>query len=235
MNERITQAVFKSVLARPALDVPGLVHLTWRAPTLAEGWAVQIYVDDALYDVVTEASLSETWLTVDAFRGHRVELLAVADDVWRPRCEALEAWRPRVIDAVASSLMRDETLPVDARVRVTIDGVSHDAGLLWSGDAGRNGFGALFGIGGFGFDDATGPGLGGGPLGHGPLGSDGLPFRFVRRDVSPGSHTVAVTATDAVGRVITESLNLGTIEVDPIPAPPAAFTIDPDFTLRWSL
>ncbi|NJL31001.1 MAG: hypothetical protein HC898_04885 [Phycisphaerales bacterium] len=51
---------------------------------------------------------------------------------------------------------------------------------LFPEDQARSGWGGLMGLGTFGFDDATAPGLGDGisELGNGPLGFDGASWRF---------------------------------------------------------
>jgi len=227
-----TQAIFELILARPvtipAGEHPAMVHLWWRAAQQGER-LVQVYVDDELYDVTADVMQRELWLLLDRAHTHRIELLAVStDDPWRAMPEMLNAWQPRVKDTAQVTVLRDETLAVDTRINVQVDDKPLDEGVLWPSEAHRSGFGALFGEGGFGFDAATGPGLGMGELGHGVLGADGAAWRWKRRNLSAGDHTLKLTTKDS-----TDQPTASDVTLDHLPAPARDLQVDADFTLTW--
>jgi hypothetical protein len=234
-----TQSVFALVLARPVqrrdgMD-PAMVHLWWSAP--AQGARlVQVYVNRQLYDVALDAAQRTMWLVLDRRRSHAIELLAIdphdAEGVWQPRPAWLQSWSPQVQPVASARLIRDETLPVDTQVRVEIDGTLIDRSPLWPAQVGRSGFGALFGEGGFGVDAATGPGLGQGALGHGPLGSDGTSWQWQRGDLSAAAHQVTFHAEDATGEPVAEALTTD-ITIDRLPEPAQDLNIDETFKLTW--
>lgn len=233
-----TQDVFELVLARPVVTAAGdhgaLVHLWWRTTEALGERLVQVYVDGELADVTAEPTQREMWLLIDRAQGRRIELLAVDPaEAWRAQPESLVSWQPSVRSAAALALVRDEALPVDARVGVSVDGVLVDEAVLWAGQDHRGGFGALFGEGGFGIDAATGPGLGNGELGMGALGADGSAWRWRRDDLAIGTHALTVTAHDAGGQEAAPPHVLEDVAVDRLPEPTTTPTIDPDFTLRW--
>jgi hypothetical protein len=239
MNEP-TQTIFELVLARPIVrvggDDPGLVHLWWAAPQQGDR-LVQVYVDDRLYDVTPWPDQRELWLVLDRRQAHRIELLGVSIDdergVWSPRLEHLRGWSPAVRDVGQLALLRDPTLPVHSQIEVMVDGALMDRAPLWPDDAPRAGFGAVFGEGGFGFDAATGPGLGLGELGRGPLGSDGTAWRWRHAELATGEHQVAIDAFDETGQPAATTLER-TLAIERLPSPPDYVQMDDNFTLSWA-
>jgi hypothetical protein len=238
MNEP-TQTIFDLVLARP-IDRPGgedglLVHLWWRAPHQGER-LVQVYVNDRLYDISLWSEQRAMWLMLDRRRPHRIELLGVSIDdargVWTPQPEHLQGWSPAVHDIGEVELIRDHTLPVDTWLKVEVDSQVMDEAAVWPADVSRSGFGAVFGEGGFGIDAATGPGLGLGELGRGPLGSDGDAWRWRHAGLSEGEHSLAVRAEDPRGRAVASPLN-STLTIERLPKPGRNVHVDADFTLSW--
>ena len=223
--------IFELVLARGVATEAGehesLVHLWWRAP-LQGPRVVQVYVDAQLVDATDDPAERERWLVVDRTLPHVVALQAV---------DAADAWTPTPLDPIGSAtltLLRDERLPVDTRLHVSLDGAACCSEPVWPSDEHRGGFGALFGMGGFGTDAATGPGLGLGELGLGPLGADNRAWRWRRTGLPAGDHALTVTALDAAGRTVAASLE-ATLTVDRPPPPPLQLSLSPDFTLTWSL
>ncbi|MEM9883133.1 MAG: hypothetical protein AAF800_09480 [Planctomycetota bacterium] len=212
-----------------------LVHLAWRCDGEPPA-TVQVYVNDELADWIDDPDQHECWLTLDRTRPQRVELLAVRPggqiDVAVP--EALGGWQPRIADRLTATLLRDESLPPDTRVSVSVDGEAVASGPMWPADEPRSGFGGLFGVGGFGRDDAAGPGLGRGDLGLGPLGADGSPWRWVRHEVTPGTRTVTLAAADANGRPVAPPLTAAPQATDTPPAPARGLRAAADFTLTWT-
>jgi hypothetical protein len=90
---------------------------------------------------------------------------------------------------------------------------------LWPRDEHRGGFGVLFGYGGFGHDDATGPGVGEGQLGCGPLGSDGTAWRWRARGLDAGGHTLEVRATRPDGSGLSKTMVISkATELPPVAA-----------------
>lgn len=235
-----TQDVFELVLVRPVRvaggDHPTLVELSWRAPQQGER-LVQVYVDERLVAVTGDAQARRLWLHIDRGQpgGRRIELLAVTPGsapVCRSRSMAapLGGWPTPTRQGVDFAVTRAESLPLASRVSVLVDGATRACASLWPATAHRGGFGAVFGEGGFGMDAATGPGLGAGELGMGPLGSGGAAHR-TRLRLSPGEHVLTGLLThDELATELTEQA----VTVAPIPRPAHALEIDPDFTLRWS-
>ena len=236
-----TQSVFEHVLARPATTAEGeheaFVHLWWSSPQQGER-LVQVYVDGQLYDVSQETSQREMWLTLDRSQQHQIELLAVAaddaDGLWRSHADLLTGWSPTVHPVASLSVVRDERLPVDTDVTVMVNGEAMDRGPLWPTTAHRGGFGALFGVGGFGYDALTGPGLGEGQLGMGPLGSDGTAWRWQRSDLAAGDYSITVRACDDSGQSVVESEVELTVSTDRLAWGATSVSITEDFTLQWS-
>lgn len=235
-----TQDVFTAVHARPAHTItgehPSLVHLRWSAPAARLGDRVtQVYVDGVLAAVSSTPSQRELWLVIDRSRPRRIELLAVAaspgDARWKPCPRDLRSW-PELKSVVSLTIARDARLPVDARVGVAIDGRSAAWAPIWPTREHRAGFGALFGVGRHGYDDATAPGLGRGELGAAPLGDDGATLR-ARFDADAGSHDATVNARTAAGAALTGAAQLAGVLTAQLPAAPKCVSLDGDFTLRW--
>lgn len=231
-----TQDIFELTLARPVATATGehphLVHLWWRAP--AQGsWLVQVYINDQLHDVTSHSTQRDMWLTLDRTQPHRIELLAVDPCyAWQNLAHVLSSWSPAVRDVAAVAILRDEELPTDTQISVSINGKQIANEPMWPANTHRNGFGGLFGIGGFGIDDATGPGLGLGELGMGTLGADGSAWHWRHHRLPAGEYTLSITATTADGQPIAAS-TAHDVTIDQLPEPARDLTLDADFTLRW--
>ena len=145
------------------------------------------------------------------------------------------SWDPPVRSDAKVVLLRDERLAVDTRIGVRSDGVLMDRGPLWPASEHRGGLGALFGLGEFGHDSVTGPGLGVGELGMGPLGTDGTAWRWRRDDLPPGTHTLELSALERDGQASAPPLTIGDVEIEALPSPARSLRFDPDFKLEWSL
>lgn len=236
-----TQDIFELVLARPLVHADGddamQVHLWWRAPQQGSR-LVQVYVNDALHDVTAWPAHREMWLLLDRTQAQRIELLAVdpalVNDVWRPQPALLKQWSPGIADVAALSLVRDEALPVGTQVTVSIDGSEVDRGPLWSSETTRSGFGALFGEGGFGTDAATGPGLGEGELGFGPLGSGGTAWRWRRDDLPAGAQAIELAVHELDGQSVLAPMTLPPHTLERLPAPAQGVRAEPGPVLRWA-
>ncbi len=231
-----TQDVFELVLARHVVTAGGaagavrhpmLLHVWWRAPQQGSR-LVQMYVDGELYGVTSDPQEREMWVVTSLTAARRVELLAVDSEdaealarIW-PR--HLRTWPAAVASVLDTAVVRDERLPVDAWMDVRLDGGQAQRVPLWPRDEHRGGFGVLFGYGGFGHDDATGPGLGEGQLGCGPLGSDGTAWRWRARGLDAGGHAIEVQATRLDGSALSGTKAIArTTELPPIAA-----------ALRWT-
>jgi len=240
ITTKATQIVFDLVLARPVMTPSGehlrLAHLWWSAPSQGDR-LVQVYVQGELYDVTLDITQREIYLNLDRTRTNRIELLAVpADDpeaVWRPQPDMLTSWSPGVVSATELRIVRDEALAIDTQVVVSIDGTNLDHGSMWPNDVPRSGFGALMGMGCFGFDDATGPGLGIGDLGAGSLGADGFAWFWHRGDLGPGVYNLDLTTVNHAGLPTANPLGFLDVAIDDLPAPVAGLTLDEAFTLSW--
>ena len=218
-----TQDVFELVLARPVVTHAGehgrLVHLWWRAP-LQGNRLVQVYVNDELYDVTLDTTVREMLLVLDRARLQRIELLAVpADDsvaVWRPQPGLLGSWRPAVRSVAEVALVRDADLPDDTQLVVSVDGVQTDHSPMWPA-----------------IESMTGPGVGLGDLGAGPLGDDGNAWRWRRDDLPTGPHNLRFDAVDPAGQAVADPLT-HTLSIERLPEPVTGLIISQDFQLNWS-
>ncbi|NBC10754.1 MAG: hypothetical protein GVY24_03345, partial [Planctomycetes bacterium] len=211
--------------------------LTWPPPPEGEspaGALVQVYVDGALHDATTDPRQRELWLSLDRTQTRRIQLLAVAPgDVSRDLSHRLPDDEPSADDRIAVTLVRDEALPIDTRLTIRIDGHIHHQTPLWPGNVNRNGFGALFGQGGFGRDNAAAPGFALTTFGHGPFGYDTDALRWQSAPLPAGEHTLRIDAHDALGRAVATPLEQ-TFTLHPLPAPPRDLRITDDLTLTWS-
>lgn len=231
-----TQDIFELVLARavltPAGEHPRIVHLWWRAP-LQNNRLVQVYVDEKLYDVTSDATTREVYLDLDRTQQHRIELLAIsADDpdaVWRPQPGLLESWHPKVSSTVNINLVRDETLPVDTQLMISLDGDETEYGSIWPPSEARAGSLSEAGI---TYGGAFGLGLGIGELGSGPLGYDGTAWQWFRDDLSAGNHNAQITAMDQAGSPVSAPLDV-TLLTEQLPSPATGLSIIPPFGIAW--
>ena len=231
-----TQSIFELTLARPVTHAggehPALIHLWWRAPQQGDR-LVQVYVDDELHDVTSDPAQRQMWLLLDRAHAHRLELLAVPfDQAWNAQTALLNGWHPRVHDVARMAVLLDETLPIDTRLTVQVDGEVYDESELWPSNAHRSGFGALFGEGAFGFDAATGPGLGAGELGYGVLGAGGDAWRWRRSDLATEAHELALTAVDRTGQTAANS-ETQSVTIDRLAEPAKQLHVSDGFTLNW--
>lgn len=241
ITTKATQAVFDLVLARPIFtnsgEHPRLAHLWWSAPNQGNR-LVQVYVQGELYDVTLDVTQRALYLDLDRTHTNRIELLAVpADDaqaLWRPQQDLLASWSPSVASTAEVRLVRDETLATDTQVVVSIDGSDMDHGSMWPSDVSRSGFGALLGMGCFGFDDATGPGLGIGDLGAGPLGVDGFSWRWHRDNLGQGVYNIDLTTVNHAGLAVANPLSFQNVTLDDLPEPVEGLSLDESFTLSWT-
>lgn len=236
MSELVTQDVFELTLARPAElatgEAPWLVHLWWRAPAQGQR-LVQVYVDGQWAAMTDSPNERELWLLMDRSVPHRLELLAVDamdPEVWsRSWPGSLRGWSG-VRDSAHWVWLRDEALPADTKLELLAPEGALASGPLWSAQAHRGGFGAVFGEGGFGYDAATGPGLGLGSLGDGPLGTDGSALEHTMTGLPEGASRVStrVTATGRLGADAETEL-----EIAHVPEPVRGLERVGDSAVRW--
>lgn len=226
-----TTDVFELVTARAAHGRPWEVLVAWRAPTQGDR-LVQLYVDQRLAAVTTHPDDREATLLIDPSHRRTIEPLAVdADSAGLEMPHALASWHRGERHAMTAEVMRDERFAPDAALRRSVDGEEPQTAPLWDHGVARSGFGGLFGLGGFGFDDAAGPGLGRGELGRGPLGSDGDALRIRHDALAAGEHTLTLEGIDAAGRPLAPPLTQ-THTVTRPPAPPAALRVE-NGRLHW--
>jgi len=236
-----TQTVFDLVLARPVLTPCGehaqLAYLWWSAPGQGDR-LVQVYVQGELYDVSLDIFQRDMYLILDRTHTNRIELLAVQGDdpqaLWRPQPDLLTSWIPSIANAAQVRFVRDEAIAIDTQVVVSVDGSNIDHGPIWPNDVPRSGFGALMGMGCFGFDDATGPGLGLGDLGAGSLGSDGFAWQWRRDDLSQGTYDIQFDTVNHAGVAETNPIAFQGVVIDDLPEPVADLTLDNAFSLSWT-
>ena len=236
LESSYSEDVFVSVLTRhvsiadPAHGA--LVHLGWSAPDQEDRF-VQIYVDGRWYDVVIDPTQREHWLILTPGIQHRITLLAVSPDLAYIGHAALLTDWPTLADHAQVALLRDQTLPVDARVVIQPEGRPAQTADLFGPEADRSGFGAVFGQGDFGFDASVGPGMGMGELGYGPLGIDAQAWRWITNDLPHGGQTLTLAVHDIHGRAITPSVERE-VTIDRSAAPVSSLSLSDDFVLSWS-
>ena len=232
-----SQQVFEHVLARPVNAPDGqhgrLVHLAWSAPAQGDR-LVQFYVNAELAGVSASPTEREAWLVLDTSVHHQIELLAVDPvDAATPSSQLLAGLDPPTQPMAAVGLLRDMRLPIDAQLSISLDEQIPVSTPLFSIDTPRGGFGAVFGEGGFGYDASTGPGLGLGQLGYGPLGTDGDLLRWQDATLSPGTHTLQLALHDTQGQPAAQLQTLN-LTINRLPDPPGALALGGDLQLTWT-
>ena len=231
-----TQQVFDRVLARPVaapdLQHGRLVHLMWHAPGQAQR-LVQFYLNGRLSGASRSVTARDAWLMVDHDQHVQIELLAVCPaSVSVDLSGLLAGVNPTSQPAASFSLLRDVSLPTGARVSVVDDaaGLNEQVALFEPGDP-RGGFGAVFGQGGFGYDASTGPGLGLGGLGFGPLGSDGEALHWRSDRLAPGTNSITLSIDSPASPPLDAVLSL---PIDRLPLPPSNVQFNDGLELTWT-
>lgn len=198
-----TTDIFELIVARQVLDRPWDVRVSWRATQQGDR-VVQVYVDQALTAVTASREARDIDVLIDPSLRRTVELLAVpVGQAGRDMPHLLQSWRRGERHAVQADVLRDEAHDASASLAWRIDAQCGHREALWPRDTHRGGFGGLFGLGAFGFDHATGPGLGRGQLGWGPLGTGGEALTIRDHAVPSGEHTLSLQLLDDAGRPLT--------------------------------
>ena len=236
-NLNPNQQVFDRVLARRAAPPDPLhgrlVHLSWSAPQQGAR-LVQWYVNGVWAGVSASPGDREAWLLVDAGGHQQIELLAVDPaDAATPSPALLAGVDPPTAPAASALVLRDNALPIDAWLSVAVDGGEPQRTPLFAADAPRGGFGAVFGEGGFGYDASTGPGLGRGQLGDGPLGTDGDALGWRDDTLPTGAHQLRLALQTPVGDPLSAERTMD-FTITRLPDPPTAVTLTADFLLTWT-
>lgn len=235
-NTNPTQAIFERVVVRavtsPDLQQGRLIHVLWVAPNQGDR-LVQLYCNGQLVSVSASTGEREAWLLLDPSTHHEVELLAVdPSDAAVDGSHLLSGNEASTRTAAELALLRDYDLPIDSVLTVE----SASAGVidptpLFSRDKPRGGFGAVFGQGGFGYDASTGPGLGIGELGFGPLGVDGIALRW-RNDALPtGDYSIDLSLDSDAGQAFGDSISRA---ITRLPDPPGNVSLSSDLKLTWT-
>lgn len=233
-----TQAVFERVLARP-VDAPDLhhgrlVHIMWLAPQQGDR-LVQFYLNRRLSCNSRSTTQRDAWLIVDPDKHTQIELLAVCPaESSVDRSELLAGIAPATQPGASLQLLRDVSMPIASVVAIKPGSASvADRSPLFSPSDPRGGFGAVFGEGGFGYDASTGPGLGLGALGYGPLGTDGDALSWFNDALPEGVNTLALSLEDRTGQTRSQEQSVA-IEIDRLPTPPDEVALNDDFQLTWT-
>lgn len=232
-----TQQVFDLVLARP-VDSPDLqhgrlIHLMWRAPEQGQR-LVQFYLNGQLSGSSRSITQREAWLVVDHDQHIQVELIAVSPaSATIDLASVLAGIEPATQPTASLTVLRDLSLPVDTTLGVAVDGGVAERVSLFSPADARGGFGAVFGEGGFGYDTSTGPGLGLGELGYGPLGSDGDALRWRDATLATGLRTIDLSLNDQAGSPAAQDLELD-FAIDRLPAAPGGVALNDELQLTWT-
>lgn len=232
-----TQQVFERVLARPVaapdMQHGQLVHLLWRAPEQGER-LVQFYLNGQLAGSSLSITQRDVWLVIDHDQHIEVELLAVdPTSATVDLASELTGLTPATQPTAAIAVLRDLSLPVDTTLTVSVDGGPSERLPLFSPGDTRGGFGAVFGEGGFGYDTSTGPGLGQGELGYGPLGSGGDALRWRDEAQSMGPHAVDLSLEDQAGLAVAQRTSQP-ITIDRLPDAPMAVELTSALHLTWT-
>lgn len=206
----------------------------WSAPRQGDR-LVQVYVNAELAAHSASPSEREAWLLVDAGKHTQIELLAVEPMMaTSPQADCLAGATPAVQPVASFALSRSYALPTDAQLVVQVDSDGGEQRIaFFADDVPRGGFGSVFGEGGFGYDAATGPGLGVGDLGYGPLGIDGRALRWRDDAIADGVHVINLSLQDAAGQQAADDLALP-VEITRLPDPPGNISLGPDLLLTWT-
>ena len=218
----------------PAADIDGPILLGWQIKS-QEDRLVQVYVDGQLYDVASHPQQRLMWLHLDRSCPHQVELLAVAtEQAWMNCAGCLQSVLSSVTERVGLVLLRDEALPIDSRVIVEVDGEEFVDERLWSAGDHRSGFGGLFGVGQFGYDDATSLGFGLGDYGESMFGDDGQVWRWHGSCLKAGDHAVDVRI-ESGGVIVKQLEELVDVHVEPWDSIAKNLRIENGFSLKWNV
>jgi len=227
-----TSDVFDRVVAQSVLGRPWAVRVAWSAAQQGDR-LVQAYVDQQWSAVSLLPTQRELWLTIDASRRRTLELLAVPVELASVSMPwALPSSLAGVAHAMTATVMRDEALPASATLHWSLGEGAGRREAMWPADRHRGGFGGLFAVGALGFDTATGPGLGRGGLGWGPLGADAEAIELVEQDLDAGPHTLSLVVTSDAGVELAHR-DVGPVTVRRPPAPPRDLAFD-GTTLTWT-
>lgn len=232
-----TQQVFELALARPVaapdLQHGRLVHLLWRAPQQGDR-LVQFYLNGQLAGSSLSITQRDAWLVLDPDQHVQIELLAVDPaSATVDLVSELAGPAPATQPTSALTVLRDLSLPVDSSLSVAVDGDAPERVPLFAPGDARGGFGAVFGEGGFGYDTSTGPGLGLGELGFGPLGSGGDALRWRSENLSAGSHTIDLSLQDQAGLPSAQTTSLQAT-IDRLPDAPTDVALNENLHLTWT-
>ncbi len=192
-----------------------------------------MYIDETLYDVTHDATVRDMCLNLDRTRHHRIELLAVPIDdpeaIWWPQPGLLKGWQPKVNSTAKIELIRDEDLPVDTQLVISLDGKDVEHGPMWPPTEARAGSLSEQGV---TFDGAFGLGLGVGDLGAGPLGFDGTAWHWLRNDLDTGYHDVRITSVDQSGIPVSVPLDVSLL-IEQLPSPVTGLSILAPLGITW--
>ena len=201
-----TTDIFERIVARQAVDQPCDISVSWRASQQGDR-VVQVYVDQVFTAVTASNEARDIEVLIDPSLRRTVELLAVPpDQAGREMQHLLASWQRGERHAVTADVLRDEAFDASASLAWRINSQPEHRETLWPRDTHRGGFGGLFGLGAFGFDHATGAGLGRGQLGWGPLGADASALRIRDNAQQAGEHTLSLWLLDDVGRPVASPL-----------------------------
>jgi len=175
------------------------------------------------------------WLVLDRTKPHRIELLAVPeenrDGLWREQPQQLESWQPQISSSAEVQFVRDEGLPIDTALCISLDGVLTDEGRMWPAHITRAG---AYNESGPIFNGPTGPGLGLGELGAGPVGYGGTYWRWHRDRLPPGEYPIEAATRITTGEDVTTGYNL-TAYIDHLPQPVHSLAVAENNSIGWQI
>ncbi|MCK4874170.1 MAG: hypothetical protein KAS72_15715 [Phycisphaerales bacterium] len=237
-----TTDVIETCQAEPIITAddrehPTLVLVRW-FPAVTLTWALQIYVDGNLCDVVTRRGTDRLVLRIDRGESAVIELIAVdALDPWAVRPDELSGFLAPPNRRVVVESFRDPTgLSPEMQLGIEVDDVLVDVAPIWPSDAARPGFGLVFGEEDFGVGMTVGPGFGNTEQGCGPFGCGGSVLRRAIHVPAGADCDISVVLIDGGGSVVSSEAISAECELYAVtPAPSPAEPSDDDFTITWTL
>jgi hypothetical protein len=214
---------------------PTLALLTW-SPALSMWWALQIYVNGELFDVVTRAGVDRCLLRLDRGEQHLIELHPVdAREPWQERPAGVSGFDDPPTCGLRLDMPRDpEALDPTLRIGLRVEDELALIAPIWPANAARPGFGVRFGEEDFGYSFAVGPGFGATEAGEGPFGCGGTRLRHVL-DLPPGqTHEIEAVLIDRAG-VAGPVIATARVELYAVSPPAGPIDVAGGFTLTWTL
>ena len=223
------------IIAADGEEHPTLILLTW-SPATTLYYALQVYVDGELRDVVTRPGTDRLLLRLDRGKGAVIELIAVDIlDPWAERPPGLSNYIIPPIRNLSIEGFRDPApYPPDVSLAVRIEGKTRMMKPVWPEDAARPGFGVTWGTDDFGFGMAVGPGFGLTEHATGPFGCGGSKLREKLPLEAGVSQQVEVCLLNRGGEIVSSEPVNEEVQLYEVPQPVRDLQPSGGFAVTWT-